>query len=123
MEKTYYTSCAFPKSKDVRKKKPQNGYKEKPFRVCEVCGEYGAERHEIFGGPNRLNSIEDKLQMDLCADHHRMWHEDTSDEVERWKLQRRQQAQRTYEEKLIGAGKEPQQARLAFLRRYGKSYL
>ncbi len=123
MEKEYYARCAFPKPKDTKKKKPENGWKDKPHRVCEVCGEYGAERHEIFGGPNRRNSMEDGLQMDLCQYHHRMWHEDTSREVNRWKTSCRKKAQQKYEQQKMDQGMNKQQARLSFMRRYGFNLL
>lgn len=122
-KKDYYEVCAFPKPKDTKKKRPENGWKDKPNRVCEVCGEYGAERHEIFGGPNRRNSIEDGLQMDLCQYHHRLWHEDTSKKVSRWRDKCRQKAQRKYEQSMMENGYDDQQARMSFMRRYGFNLL
>ena len=122
-KKDYYSTCAFPKPKDSRKKKPENGWKDKPKRVCEVCGEYGAERHEIFGGPNRRNSMEDGLQMDLCQYHHRIWHEDTSREAAAWRKECRKKAQKKFEEKMMECGMNDTQARSCFLWRYGFNLL
>ncbi len=122
-KKEYYNTCAFPKPRNTKKKQPANGWKDKPKRVCEVCGEYGAERHEIFGGPNRRNSIEDGLQMDLCQYHHRLWHEDTSRDVKRWRDGIQRKAQRTYEQRMMDAGMDDRKARLSFMRRYGFNLL
>lgn len=37
---------------------------------CIICGRQ-AERHHIFGGPNRHQSTKDQLILPLCAEHHR----------------------------------------------------
>lgn len=49
----YYRNCPFPKPKTTKKKLLVNGYKDKEKRRCWYTDRPGAERHEIFGGPNR----------------------------------------------------------------------
>jgi len=66
----YYKTCAFPKPGSTKKKKKQNGWKEKQNRVCVYTGERGAERHEVFGGPNRQTSIDYGFQIDINHDIH-----------------------------------------------------
>lgn len=122
-KKGYYETCAFPKPKESKKKKLENGYKDKPNRICEICGEYGAERHEIFGGANRKYSIEDGLQMDLCSKHHRMWHEGTSPMVIKWRRTTRRKMQQKFEEKMMECGMNEKQARSCFRSRYGFNLL
>lgn len=50
---SYYENCAFPKPKSKKKKLLHNGYKDKHERICWYTGRSGAERHEIWGGPDR----------------------------------------------------------------------
>lgn len=124
MKKTdYYATCAVPKPIDKKKKKLMNGYKDKPNRYCIVCGATNAERHEIFGGSNRQHSIEDRLQIDLCAEHHRRWHEGTDPATQEWKAEWRRRAQEMYEQKLVEAGAKPARARNIFVKRYGFNLL
>ena len=71
----YYNTCAFPKPGNSRKKKKENGYKEKPNRYCYYTGQPCAERHELFGGTgNRQNSIDHGLQIDLHPLIHNLFH-------------------------------------------------
>ena len=121
--KQYYKGCAIPKPQDKKKKKAVNGWKDKPNRYCIVCGAGYAERHEIFGGSNRQYSIDDGLQIDLCMEHHRWWHESTDEEAMEWRKQWRRKAQRCYEKRLIDAGAKPVQARKIFMKRYGVNLL
>ena len=37
---------------------------------CILCGKPYAHLHEVYGGKNRQNSIEHKLQVRLCLEHH-----------------------------------------------------
>lgn len=119
----YYATCPISKPKDKKKSKKVNGYKDKPNRYCIVCGTGYAERHEIFSGANRQHSIDDGLQIDLCAEHHRQWHESTDEETIQWRRQWRRKAQRCYEQRLIDAGAKPTQARKIFMKRYGINLL
>lgn len=48
-----------------------NGWKNKKNRICKYCGRPYAERHEVFAGSNRQNSIREGLQIDVCPEHHR----------------------------------------------------
>lgn len=61
--------------KDMEKKKKKvNGYKDKPNRRCYYTGAPYAERHELFGGPNRQTSIDHGFQVDLCWPIHKLFH-------------------------------------------------
>ena len=119
----YYRTCAVPKPVEKKKRKRMNGYKDKPNRYCVECGTPYAERHEIFGGANRQNSIADRLQIDLCPACHRRWHEGTDGETIAWRENWRRKAQKAYEERLIDAGAKPSLARELFRRRYGFNVL
>jgi hypothetical protein len=108
---------------DKPKKRKQNGYKGKNTRYCFYTGEPGAERHEIYGGPNRQTSVDHGFQVDLCPEIHRQFHDPQTDlDFERiifWK----KHYQRIYEEEQIEAGKTPEQARIEWMDLIGKSYL
>lgn len=114
-----------PKPKDTkRKKKLVNGYKEKPKRRCYYTGMPGAERHEVYGGPNRQISIKYGFQVDLCPEIHRRFHNPETEEdfnrIEYWQ----KRCQREFEEKLVyKLGMRPKEARLAFVGLIGKNYL
>lgn len=70
----FYENCAFPKPKTQKKKKKVNGYKDKVSRRCFYTGRPCAERHELFGGANRQNSIDYGMQIDLCPELHKLFH-------------------------------------------------
>lgn len=76
---SYYSECAFPKPKTHKKKKECNGYKNKPERTCAYTGTGNAERHELFGGPNRQVSIREGLQIDLSPEKHRELQDNITD--------------------------------------------
>lgn len=76
----YYDNCAFPKPKTPKKKKECNGYKNKAERTCAYTGTGNAERHELFGGPNRQVSIREGLQIDLSPEKHR----ELQDNITEW---------------------------------------
>lgn len=118
--KDYYQNCAVPKPRDKKKKKAYNGYKDKPNRVCAICGARGAERHELFGGPNRQTSILNKFQVDLCRKHHEEFHSGNKAEVV---LVYRQHCQRKWEGDLIRCGATEKQAREAWVELIGRNYL
>lgn len=77
---SYYSECAFPKPKTPNKKKEYNGYKNKAERTCAYTGTSHAERHELFGGPNRQTSIREGLQIDLSPEKHR----ELQDNITEW---------------------------------------
>ena len=123
MSNDYYHTCAFPKPGKPKKKKPQNGYKDKPNRYCWYCGRDYAERHEVFGGPFREISIEMGFQVDVCPEHHRMLHQ-TGDEwgrieSKKWSMY----YQRKWEQEQIDEGKDPEEVREAWIDMIGRSYL
>lgn len=119
----YYYTCPFPKPGKPKKKKPQNGYKDKPNRRCWYCGRDYAERHEVFGGPFREISIELGFQVDVCPEHHRMLHSsaDTWAKVEnrKWAMYYQQK----WEEEQIAEGKDPETVRATWIVMMGRNYL
>lgn len=120
MEK-YYENCAVPKPADKKKKKLYNGYKDKPNRICAICGKRGAERHELFGGANRQTSIRQGFQVDLCREHHRAFHK-RDGEYAIFADALRAKAQEDYENKLVDAGIDPDKARETWMYLIGKNY-
>ena len=76
---SYYSECAFPKPETQKKKKEYNGYKNKAERTCAYTGASYAERHELFGGPNRQTSIREGLQIDLSPEKHRELQDNVTD--------------------------------------------
>lgn len=113
----------FPKPKDTKKKKKVNGYKSKPKRICYYCGTYGADRHEIYGGPNRQTSIDLEFQIDLCEDCHRKFHNPPNDLWISRILFWRQRFQKKYETILMQTGISKQHARDCWMELIGRNYL
>lgn len=111
-----------PKPAEKKKRKKTNGYKHKKERICFYCGTWGAERHEVYGGPNRQQSIDHGFQIDLCPNCHRGWH---AQEDPLW-IQRKAHWQRKYQEdyekKLRGAGVSAEQARGLWMILIGRNY-
>lgn len=112
-----------PKPVTPKKKKQYNGYKDKPNRKCYYTGEYGAERHEVYGGPNRQSSITYGFQVDLCKQVHARFHDPQTEEdftrINFWK----EKCQRDFEKKLIDKGFNADGARKFFISIIGKNYL
>ena len=120
----YYQSCPYPKPKpDGKPKKKQNGFKDKPQRICWYTGKPGAERHEIFGGPNRQTSIEFGFQVDVCPEIHARLHANADDWARIENLKWRMYYQHVYEERLMQLGMPPEEARKAWMAMIGKNYL
>lgn len=119
----YYEACAIPKPSGVKKKKKYNGYKDKPSRLCYYCGTLYAERHEVYGGPNRQTSIDNGFQVDLCPDCHRSWHQQAEQLWIKRKKEWQQHYQIAYESKLIAAGISSGQARNMWMGMIGKNYI
>lgn len=118
----YYKNCAVPKPPEKKKKKLMNGWKDKPRRRCVICGQLGAERHELFGGPNRQISIREGFQVDLCRSHHEAFHRRDPE----WLpiiLEYQRKAQRHYEMAYIHAGMSPSDARHIWMELIGRNYL
>ena len=121
---TYYRTCAFPKPQDKKPKKKQNGFKDKPKRICYYCGTAGAERHEVYPGTGRRQiCIDEGFQVDLCRECHQMMHENATAEAQARNLYWRQKYQSEYEAKLLAAGIEPDKVREFWIRLIGRSYL
>ena len=111
-----------PKPGSRKKKKPYNGYKDKPKRSCYYCGTPYAERHEIYGGPNRQKSIEMGFQVDLCHECHAAWHAQKDEIWIRRKKDWQSRYQKMFENKLKNAGVTPEQARKTWMNMIGKNY-
>ena len=120
---SYYDGCAFAKPKDKKKKPLYNGYKGKPERICMFTGAPYAERHEIFGGANRQNSIKYQLQVDLCPEiHNRVTNPKTDKDLE-LVAQLREMGQMKFEARCMANGDSPYNARVTFKEIFGKNYL
>ena len=119
----YYYTCPFPKPGKPKKKRPQNGYKDKPNRRCWYCGRDYAERHEVYGGPFREISIEMGFQVDVCPEHHRMLHSNADHwaqvENKKWRMY----YQSEWEEAAIEGGMDPEDARQRWILMMGRNYL
>ncbi|MEG0430278.1 MAG: hypothetical protein RR536_01720 [Anaerovoracaceae bacterium] len=118
-----YSACAFPKPKDKKKSKKVNGYKDKSKRICYYTGEAGAERHEVYGGPNRQISIDHGFQVDLYQEIHERFHNpETKEDFERIKFWK-QKYQKEYEQKVIDSGVPKAEARRLWILMIGRNYL
>ncbi len=118
----HYETCPFPKPRAKKKKKKQNGWKEKKNRVCAYCGEYYAERHELFGGPNRQISIDEGFQIDLCRYHHEELHRNVSEWAKVENKALKSAAQKQYMDKLIECGMSEDAALKAWMNLIGRNY-
>lgn len=95
----------------------------KEKKSCFLCGRTAyTERHHIFGAANRKFSEQDGLVVDLCPDCHNRPPNGVHFNKERMDALRRY-GQTVYENNLIADGKTRQEARTAFIKRYGKNYL
>lgn len=119
---SYYDTCAIPKPVTRKKKKKCNGYKNKPNRFCAYTGQPYAERHEVFGGPNRQISIDMGFQVDVSPEVHRELQDNITEWAQKENRRLRQKFQRRYEQDLIDAGMSEEQARYAWIQLIGRSY-
>ena len=119
----YYRTCAYPKPKEKKPKKKQNGWKDKPQRRCWYTGAPGAERHEIFGGPNRQISIDLGFQVDVCPEIHARLHANADDWARIENLKWSMYYQYIYEESLQRLGKNRKEAREEWMHMIGRNYL
>lgn len=90
---------------------------------CFLCGKHAfLEKHHIFGGPNRKLSEQDGLFVYLCHQCHNEppygvhFNKARMDSL-------RAIGQDWYEQKQITEGMNPEEARAAFMARYGKNYI
>lgn len=120
---SYYNTYAIPKPKEKRKKPICNGYKDKQERYCHYCGTPYAERHEVFGGANRVKSILNGWQVDLCHTCHEEMQANITKRAKMRNIYWRQKFQREYEAKLIVSGIAPEQAREIWISEVGRNYL
>ncbi|MCI7300998.1 MAG: hypothetical protein SOR93_14165 [Clostridiales Family XIII bacterium] len=139
---SYYKTCPYPKPATKKKKRKQNGWKDKPKRHCYYTGRPYAERHELFyGNPLRQISISHGFQVDLCMPIHKLFHGIVDKEkLEslnvpgmlpdplKWAANElkklRQVCQRDYEDQAqIELGLTPEQARDGWMQLIGRNYL
>lgn len=118
-----YSICAFPKPGNTKKKKLQNGWKDKPNRVCAFTGQHYAERHEIFGGANRQKSIEYGLQMDLSHEIHERVTNPRTEEDMKLVQELKESGQKKYESMMMENGYTEVEARKSFMFEFGRNYL
>ena len=86
------------------------------MRYCEICGKPNAEQHHlVFGTANRKLSDEDRLCMDVCREHHEVFH--------KYSTISRIIGQLMYERNKCAEGYSIEASRESFRLRYGKSYL
>lgn len=120
----YYQTCPFPKPPPTKKKQLlSNGYKDKQKRRCWYTGAPGAERHEIWGGPYRQTCIRMGFQVDVCSALHAELQANGTEWAKTENLKWQMYYQHQYEQKLIDAGVEPEQARSAWMAMIGRNYL
>ena len=119
----YYANCAVPKPQSKKKKKLCNGWKDKPSRVCMYTGKANAERHEIFGGPNRQKSMQYGLQVDLSHDIHERVTNPRTDEDLALVQELKEMGQRKFEAMMLGEGYDEVGARKLFMSEFGRNYL
>jgi serine/threonine protein phosphatase PrpC len=119
----YYLTCAVPKPGNARKKKKQNGWKDKPGRVCVYDGTGGAERHEVFSGPLRQVSIDLGFQIDVSKARHEELHANATEWAQRENLRLKRFFQEKYEAECFAAGMGAAAAREAWMKLIGKNHL
>lgn len=112
-----------PKPVNKPKKKNQNGWKGKVNRYCHYCGTPYADRHEVYGGPNRQTSIDHGFQVDLCKECHREMTDNITPQAQERNRYWKQYYQQKYEDKLKASGISAQQARKMWMWLIGKNYL
>lgn len=90
---------------------------------CYICGRKGyLELHHIFGAANRKHSTEDGLCVYLC----RACHNEPPAGVHFNRINMnmlRVIGQRRYEAEIMDEGMTADEARQAFIKRYGRNYL
>lgn len=97
MDEKYYAYAVEQMNRAAREKKKYNGWKDKPECVCFYTGRPYAERHEVFGGPNRQISIIYGFQVDLCPEKHR----ELQANITPWAKAENQKWRKTYEQAYI----------------------
>lgn len=119
----YYATCAFPKPGSQKKKKLHNGYKDKASRVCAYCGQACADRHEVFGASNRQFSIARKFQVDVCTEHHRELHTNSTEWAKRENRKLRRNFQLQYMRSCMNEGMTARQALNDWMMEVGRNYV
>lgn len=93
------------------------------MHTCFLCGRICyTERHHLFPGANRRLSEEDGLVVNLCHACHNEPPNGAHFNREIM-LYLKRHGQAMFEQKKIEEGMVPEEARKAFMRRYGKNYI
>lgn len=134
----FYKKMPLPNPPKRKKRKKQNGWKDKPNRHCYFTGRPCAERHELFGGPNRQISIDRGFQVDLCWPIHKLFHGQVDrerlreigwemDDPVRWAAEQqeilRKKCQMDFEEREVELGATPDEARQRWMNLIGRNYI
>lgn len=124
IEDKYYNYALDQIKRAEREKKKYNGYKDKADRHCFYTGLPYAERHEIFGGPNRRTSIRLGFQVDLSPDKHRELQANITPWAQEENTKWRRVYQRAAMEILIKCDKVSEQEALkAWMALIGRNYI
>ena len=95
----------------------------KERQPCSMCGRYEyTERHHIFGGANRKFSEQDGLVVDLCHKCHNEPPNGVHFNKKRMEYLHKY-GQNKWEILAMRNGMTEADARQAFMKRYGRSYL
>lgn len=137
----FYSKMPLPNPPARKKKrKKQNGWKDKPNRYCHYTGRPYAERHELFyGDPLRQISIEHGFQIDVCWPIHKLFHGQVDKEGLKsigWQMENplkwadeqlehlRKKCQAEFEDReRLEMGATPDEARERWMNLIGRNYL
>ena len=116
-----------------KKKVKSDAYKQSALtddlEHCILCGRSPVHMHHIFGGSNRYIATEDDMIVPLCWECHMKLHSEPSQQMryrfmfeaqEKWESEYIEQHSDGSLQSIVEASEE---ARDAFRKRYGKSYL
>lgn len=117
-----YKGALFPKPTFKKKKKKVNGWKDKHKRFCKYCGAPYAERHEVFCGPNRQNSINFGFQVDVCPAHHKWLQDNIEPDAQAENQRLKEDFERKYIEELTEEGISQEDALTAWMLLIGRNY-
>lgn len=91
---------------------------------CVICGSKNVVTHHlIYGTANHRLCDEDKLLLPICPKHHNMDSKESvhlNPAIGKWS---KIVGQLAYEKHLVAQGMTEEEARMAFLKRYGEKFL
>ncbi len=109
---------------DVQVKMMKKGIITEYNDYCLFCGRPVEAKHHLIGGPNRKKAEEDGLKIPCCNNCHNI-----GDVLTRIhgnpmaEMMSKMMGQLAWEKRAVAGGKTEKEAREAFRRRYGISYL